>query len=197
MGEIMNTQKIKAFAYSVYLNAAGYRVLRNPKGTPATTVRAIRHHQRINPETLDTFESYKRVTKDFSQQKPKKTEEYFFRDSFAFYNKDTKKVDYKTQVQYSRFSSDKKDVHANKNYIDNEILDKRSFKEIKKKRYTKREQVVDMSKAFLGYVSSGTVTIRKSLAEVETDKYYDKLSKKHQEENNCSFISTIFHNLKN
>ena len=195
-GKFMNVQKVKAALYSVYMNASGYTVLRNPKGTPPTVVRSIRYHHGIDPETLDTFETYKRVTLDVAQPKKEKIHEYLFKDNFAFYNKETKKLDYKNQVQYSRYEAGKKDIHINKNWIENDILDKRDFKDIHKKKYSKKESVVDMSKAFLGYVSTRTVTVRKSLAEVEYEKYLDNMSKKREIQPNPSFLSTLFHNLK-
>ncbi len=67
----MNIKELKAVAYATYLSAGGYKVLRNPKGTPSTVVRAIRYSHSIDPETLDKSETYKRITRDFAQ--PEKT----------------------------------------------------------------------------------------------------------------------------
>ena len=106
------------------------------------------------------------------------------------------KVDYKNSMEYSRYTTDKKYVHKIKNQIDFDILDKRNLKDIHKKKYSKKEQIVDLSKAFLGYASAKTVTIKKSLAEVETEKYYDKFSKKAENNSQQSFLATLIHNLK-
>lgn len=192
----MNINKLKAVAYATYLSAGGYKVLRNPKGTPSTVVRAIRYSHSIDPETLDKSETYKRITRDFAQPEKTKIQEFLFRDDFAFYNKETKKVDYQNSMEYSRYTTDKKDVYKIKNQIDFDILDKRNLKDIHKKKYSKKEQIVDLSKAFLGYVSAKTVTIKKSLAEVETEKYYDTFSKKSKNNSQPSFLSTLIHNLK-
>ena len=176
--------KIKTVAYATYLNANGYTVLKNPKGTPSTFVRAVRNRRGINTETLDTYETYKRVTLDLSQPKKKQIHEYFFRDNFAFFNKDSNKVDYKKQVHYSKYEIGEKGVSVDKNWIEPEVLDKRNYEPL----HTKNP--VDTSTA------SKPVTENKSIAEIETEKYIANLSEKKREDAHYSFLSTLIHNLK-
>ena len=63
----MSIQKLKIAAYCIAKRVQGYQLLKNPKGTPATTVKVLKYSDSINPNTLDISKSYETISKDFSK----------------------------------------------------------------------------------------------------------------------------------
>lgn len=170
----MKIQQIKAGLYSTYMRVKGYNVLQNPQNTPPTVVRAIKYYRGINPATLDTFEIYERVTKNFDKKNPQKTEEYFLRDRFAFFNREKKDVKYKEQVMYNRFSTDGKNVTKHKSQVTDEEIDGRDFSYINQPSGKIRESNIELARDN-EYVSPDSI---ETIGESVVDRYFRQIKTK-------------------
>ena len=93
----MSIQKLKIATYCMMKKAQGYKLLKNPKGTPATTVKVLKYSDSINPKTLDISKSYETITKDFSKYNSPETTTNLDIEKYAFFNK-------KIAPKYTRYS---------------------------------------------------------------------------------------------
>lgn len=194
----MKIQNIKALAYSTYLKINGYTILKNPKGASAAYVRAIRHEKGIDPHTLDKFESYTRVTKDFSKPNSKVTEN-LTRDDYAFYNKKSKEVKYKTKhLEYEKSQYNENPVQKSKGSISQYILNKRNMSEMHKPQYVRDEVSTQFSSIHLGFIPIDKVKIKLSKAELELEKYFEKIIAEGEDYTDSIkyFWKTLSHNSK-
>jgi len=126
----MIIKKLNIAAYSIKKRIQGYHLLKNPKGTPYTTVKLMKYSENINPKTLDIKNSYEKVTKQFLPLNKSETTEYLDISKFAFYNKKTNRLDTPKQAIYEKYSSNYKfltEAYGEKGYIETEILNKRDL----------------------------------------------------------------------
>ena len=102
----MSIQKLKIAAYCIAKRVQGYQLLKNPKGTPATTVKVLKYSDSINPDTLDISKSYETISKDFSKYNTPETTKNLDIEKYAFLNSKTKGFKIKKQVDYAKYRSD-------------------------------------------------------------------------------------------
>ena len=63
----MFVDKLKIISYALDMKKQGYQLLKNPKGTPSSIVRVIKHSKSMTSTKLDILERYERITTDFSK----------------------------------------------------------------------------------------------------------------------------------
>ena len=188
----MNIQKIKVAAFAITERLKGNHLLKNPKGVPVTTVSVLMHSEGLNPFTLDKSSTFVTITKDFSQGKSKTLKKFLFVDEYANYNKATQKVEYQKHIDYSAFDSEGLIVAGEKGRPDFEILEKRDLSYTKKIVSQKTETLPDFTFAYLGIAMPKRVTIKRTLADVQINKFY-KTKKTIPRQN---FFKTLWENLK-
>lgn len=172
----MRAQKIKIGLYKMYMGLKGYTVLQNPENVPSTLVRASKRVRRIDEATLDTFEMHERVTRNFDKKNPLKTEEIFFRDRFAFFNRKKQSIEYKDNVEYNRFSTDGKNINKRKYQAKDEEIEKRDFSYVNQLTNVKRESLADYIFGAADTSSPDFISVDnlKTVGEVVTDNYYNR-----------------------
>ena len=102
----MSIQKLKIAAYCISKRVQGYQLLKNPKGTPNTTVKVLKYSESINPKTLDISQSYETISKDFSKFNKLETTQNLDIEKYAFFNPKTPGFKIKKQVDYAKHQSD-------------------------------------------------------------------------------------------
>lgn len=73
----MNIQKIKAAGFAIRHRLLGYKLLQNPKGTSPYDVKMMKTWNGIDGNTLDRYDHYYSVSRDFSKPNSKKRKRKF------------------------------------------------------------------------------------------------------------------------
>ncbi len=193
----MIIKKLNIAAYSIQKRIQGYHLLKNPKGTPFTTVRLMKYSESISPKTLDIKNSYEKITKQFSTFDRNETTEYLDISKYAFYNKKTNRLDTSKQAIYEKYSSDYRfspEAYGEKGYIETEILSKRDLSAF--------DNIVSLSLTgkkpsplvYLGFTPKSTIC-EKTLAQTVLEDYNKAKLDKKQQFPKSNFWKTLWHNL--
>lgn len=173
----MSIPKVKAAAYAIGQRIKGNHLLKNPKGTPATTVTTMMHTSGIDFITLDKSATYVVTTKDFSKKKPSVISKYLFVDNFSQYNKTTKNLDYSPKaVNYAKYKDKKLLFELSKGVPDYNKLDKRDLSHMEKT-FRRKETYTDFTGAFIGHIATKSVMVKKTFRELALDKYFAQRKK--------------------
>ena len=187
----MSIQKLKIATYCMMKKAQGYKLLKNPKGTPATTVKVLKYSDSINPKTLDISKSYETITKDFSKYNSPETTTNLDIEKYAFFNKKTKGFNIKKQVDYAKYRSD---YHyspisvATKGLVPTNELKNRDLKDL---------NTVVACRGFRN--SRGRYIIQESTRADLVLKAYNDMKSSNEEKNaknSLGFFKTLWANLK-
>lgn len=196
----MKVQKLKAAIYSIGQGLRGRQLLKNPKGTPATTVRTIEHFSFIESGSLDIVNYYTEYTKDFANPKSPLTKKYLTRTDFAFFDKNKKELKRQKQLelfQYTDPSSEGKYIDKSKGVVPYEVLESRDKEPLNEKVAKVKEEYIDLSMAFLGGFRIKEAVFDKTRAEIAVDKYYEQQQKKANKQfEKDGFWTTLFKNLQ-
>ncbi len=196
----MKIQKLKAAIYSIGQGLRGRQLLKNPKGTPATTVRTIEHFSFIESGSLDIVNYYTEYTKDFANPKSPLTKKYLTRTDFAFFDKNKKELKRQKQLelfQYTAPSSEGKYIDKSKGVVPYEVLESRDKEPLNEKVAKVKEEYIDLSMAFLGGFRIKEAVFDKTRAEIAVDKYYEQQQKKANKQfEKDGFWTTLFKNLQ-
>ena len=196
----MKVHKLKVAIYSICQRLQGRQLLKNPKGTPATTVRTISHFSFINSKNLDIINCYTEYTKDFAKPSSPITTKYLNRIDWAFFNKEKKEFRRQKQIDFFQITNPysagicKEGI---KGVVQKEELQKRDTDSLKEKVAKIKEEYVDFSMAFLGYAAIKEAIFEKSRAEIAIEQYKKKRHKMAQKEfKKAGFWATLSSNLK-
>lgn len=196
----MKVQKLKAAIYSIGQGLRGRQLLKNPKGTPATTVRTIEHFSFIEHDSLDIVNHYIEYTKDFANPKSPLTTKYLTRTDYAFFNKDKKELKRQKCLdffQHTDPSSEGKYKNGVKGIVPYEVLQSRDKESLNEKVAKVKKEYIDLSMAFLGGFRVKEAVFDKTRAEIAVDKYYKVQHKKAQKAfKKDGFWTTLLKNLK-
>ena len=196
----MKVQTLKATLYAIGQGLRGRQLLKNPKGTPATTVRSIEKISYIDNTSLDVVNFYMEYTKDFAKPQSPTFIRQLERTDLAFFNKEKKEFKREKQAHFYKYtepSTDIKPVWAEKNPVSYEELEKRDFSALKEKVAKVKEEYVDFSMAFLGFAQVKEAVFDKTRAEIAVEQYHKKQEKMAQKEfKRDGFWATLIKNLK-
>ena len=196
LGGVSFVEKIKIANYALKMKKQGYQLLRNPKGTSSSVIRVLKHKKTYDPQTLDVYETYERITKDFSQPQNTVRDNLVVNYFTTLVDTAKKQIKRVKTKEFYRFSGDT--GHNLTGYERKGSFPERDRKVIKdnlsKKIYDK--DVLDVSLKFrlhypdaLKLLPEGkVVTIKESLGEIEAEKI-------EQEFVNNSFWKNLFSNL--
>lgn len=195
----MQIQKLQVALYSIGQHLQGNQLLKNPKGTPWTTVKTIEHLEYMSSRTLDISGQYITRIKDFSKKKPLEIIRFLFYNKYAQFNETTKEIDRTKHLNYlqtSNTSDPKLFKDGSKGNIPYEKLEKRNLEPIGRKIAHIKEEYLDFSMAFLGVFAVKETTTEKTYGEYIEEKYYkEKRQKAENEYPKQGFWKTLLHNL--
>ncbi len=194
----MITKKINTALYSIGKRLQGYHLLKNPKGTPYTTVKLIKYSENINPKTLDINKSYEKITKQVSGFENSETKEFLEVTNFVFYNNKTNKIDNKKQLIYEKYDGNKFYVpktYLEKGYVPTHKLDKRDLSSLDNIVELKLSSARPSLLTYLGFAPKSVIT-EKTLAQTVLEKYNKtKLDDKLNSAQKQNFWKTLWQNL--
>lgn len=193
----MNIGKLKTAIFATYKHLQGYKLMRNPDGVPGTYVKMIQHIKGIDSKTLDKFEHYDVISADFSRPKAKKIREMLAVDKYAFFNKESEKVDEIKRIHYYKFSDDK-NVFIEKGDVPYQKLKERNLDYIDRPVANVKEDISNPLMACLGLVPIKTVERAKTFGEFYVENYHNHLKKLRLSGENFrqGFLSNLFNNFK-
>lgn len=194
----MIIKKLDTAVYSIGKRLQGYHLLRNPEGTPFTTVRFIKYSENINPKTLDVEQFYEKITRQTSGFEDKETTEFLEVTNYAFYNDKTNTIDNKKQKIYERYNSKKfftPEIYLEKGYIPAHKLDKRDVSPLNNVIRIQLQSNRNSPLRYLGFTPKSIVT-KKTLAQTVLENYNKhKLDKELTTPPKQNFWKTLWHNL--
>lgn len=192
----MFVEKIKIANYALKMKKQGYQLLRNPEGTPSSIVRVLKYNKAYDLQTLDIYEKYERITKNFAKPENTVRENLFVNNITTLVDTAKKSIKKVKSKEFYRFSGEtgnsiigykRKGSYPER---DRKVVEDNLSKEL----YDK--EVLDVSLKFrphypdaLKLLPEGkVVTIKESLCEIEAEKIK-------QESINNSFWKNLFCNL--
>ncbi|MDE6477996.1 MAG: hypothetical protein K2L94_01980 [Alphaproteobacteria bacterium] len=122
----MAVNKFKIIAYVLCRRMQGYQLLRNPAGTPGTSVKMIKARHWISPFTLDVYSTHDTVSVDFSDSNNHEKNEYLVCIRYAFWDESASKINYQKEMRYYKMRPAPV-ITRHKNIMDSDILGARNL----------------------------------------------------------------------
>ena len=192
-GQDMDLLKVKAVGFAVRNRLKGYKLLQNPNGSSPYEVKMVKKWSGIDGETLDRFDHYHSVSRDFSKPDAKTEKETLLSTRYMFWKDKNDKQTMK-EILYMKDCADGSHISKQKfPSVDYEEIYNRDLSYIEKE---KNFGTIDEFRPgwFLTPAKTVRVPNTQSIREREVDKFFEEKSKNQPVEE--SFWKTLIRNLR-
>ena len=191
-GQGMDLLKVRAVGFAVRNRLKGYKLLQNPNGSSPYEVKMVKKWSGIDGTTLDRYDHYYSVSRDFSKPDAKTEKETMLVTKYMFWKNKNDKQTMK-EILYMKDCADGSHISKQKfPPVDYEEIYNRDLSYIEKDRNFGTHEEVRLP--FLRPAQRKRVPTIESVREREVEKFFEEQKKNQPAEE--SFWKTLIRNLK-